>query len=167
MTGTGDILAYARRSDLLRPLAKAREHKTVQTAHRIRAAARDSGPKAVPKQKVLVVEDNLDLARMMAILVRDMGFDVRTAADGSTAMEAARSFAPEFVLLDIVLPDMDGCQLGRELRALPGLDAIRIFAITAYDDDAARVRAVQCGCNGYFLKPISPMVLAHLLSARS
>jgi len=122
---------------------------------------------AAPKQRVLVVEDNLDLARMMAILVRDMGFDVRTAADGSTAMEAARSFAPEFVLLDIVLPDVDGCQLGRELRALPGMDGIRIFAITAYDDDAARLRAVQCGCNGYFLKPISPMVLAHLLSARS
>lgn len=124
-------------------------------------------PKATPKPRVLVVDDNLDLARMMAILLRDMGFEVRTAADGAAAREAARAFLPEFVLLDIVLPDVDGCQLGKELRAVPGLDRARIFAITAYDDDAARLRAVQCGCNGYFLKPISPMVLAHLLSGHN
>lgn len=121
-------------------------------------------PKAAPKPRVLVVDDNVDLARMMAIILRDMGFEVQTAADGSAAMEVARAFVPEFVLLDIVLPDIDGCRLGKELRALPGLDRARIFAVTAHDDDAARARAVACGCNGYFLKPISPMVLAHLLS---
>ena len=104
---------------------------------------------------------------MMALLLRDMGFEVRTATSGSAAIEVARDFTPEFVLLDIVLPDVDGCDLATDLRGLPGLDRAKIFAITAYDDDAARHRAVQCGCNGYFLKPISPMVLAHLLSRKN
>jgi CheY-like chemotaxis protein len=110
------------------------------------------------------VDDNRDAARMMELLLRDMGYEARSAATGVAAIEAARAFVPEVALIDIVLPDVDGCELARDLRGLPGWAGARIVAITAYDDDRARQRALDAGCNDYYLKPIAPMVLNHILS---
>jgi CheY-like chemotaxis protein len=116
------------------------------------------------KLRVLVVDDNPDALSMYALLVQDMGHDVRSAANGFAAMEAARAFAPDVVLLDLVLPDIDGCDLARDMKAIPGLQAARIFAVTAYNDDMARHRVLAAGCDGYFLKPLDPKVLERLLS---
>jgi CheY-like chemotaxis protein len=119
------------------------------------------------KLRVLVVDDNPDALSMYALLVRDMGHDVRSAANGFAAMEAARAFAPEVVLLDLVLPDIDGCDLAQDMKSIPGLQAARIFAVTAYNDDMARHRAFEAGCDGYFLKPMDPKVLERLLSSNA
>lgn len=124
-------------------------------------------PKQARRLRVLVVDDNPDAARMFALLVQQMGHDVRSAANGSAAMEAARAFAPDLVLLDLVLPDIDGCDLARDMKALPGLHAARIFAVTGYNDELARHRAFESGCDGYFLKPLDPKVLERLLSQGS
>jgi CheY-like chemotaxis protein len=117
-----------------------------------------------PKRRVLVVDDNPDAVASLAMLVRQMGHEVQTAATGAAAMQVARFFRPEVVLLDIVLPDMNGCDLAKDLKALPGLLDTQIFAVTGHADDALRNRAYESGCDGYFLKPLEPKVLERLLS---
>lgn len=93
-----------------------------------------------------------------------MGHDVQTAANGSAAMQVARFFRPDIVLLDIVLPDIDGCDLARDLKALPGLLSTQIYAVTGQGDDLIRNRAYDSGCDGYFLKPLEPKVLERMLA---
>ena len=115
-------------------------------------------------RRILVVEDNLDAVRSLVALLRQMGHQVEFAINGYAAIEAARAYRPEVVLLDLGLPGMDGFELCRRLRKEPGLQGTRVIALTAYGQDQYRDRALEAGCELHVLKPISPARLTSLLS---
>src|SRR5437868_15180448 len=110
------------------------------------------------RRRVLVVDDNLDHARTMIDVLRHMGHEVRAALNGCAALAEARMFRPEYVLLDLGLPDADGLDVARELRTDPDTKGARIIAITARPrEHEAAARAA--GIDHYMVKPAS---LAHL-----
>ena len=121
-------------------------------------------PAAQPARRVLVVDDNLDSVHSMAMLLKNMGHQVQFAINGFAAIDIARSFRPEIVLLDIGLPDFDGNDIARQLKWEPGLEKTRIIAITGRADDKIRQRALEAGCAEFFAKPIDPAVLETLLA---
>ena len=127
------------------------------------AHAPTQGKTGQSARRVLVVDDNLDSADTMAELVRIWGHDVRTAHDGLTALEAARSFNPQVVLLDVGLPGMDGYELARRLRA-EGLAGDLLVSITGYGQEEDRRRAEEAGFDHHLTKPVDPDTLLRLFN---
>ena len=115
--------------------------------------------------RVLVVDDNADAAEALAMLIRLWGHDAGTARDGPAALLAAALLRPDVALLDLGMPGMDGYELGRRLRALPGLGGVVLGAVTGYADESHRVRAAQAGFAFYLIKPSSLESLAALFGA--
>jgi CheY-like chemotaxis protein len=109
------------------------------------------------------VEDNLDAVHSMAVLIKMMGHECQFAINGFAAIDIARWFRPEVVLLDIGLPDFDGCDIASQLKWEPGLENTRIIAITALPEYATRDRALKAGCEAFYQKPIDPIALAEIL----
>ena len=96
------------------------------------AAAPDPGdaPGAEGGRRILVVDDNVDAARSMAMILRLSGHDVRCVHDGVAALEAAMGYQPDLVILDIGLPGMSGYEVARRLREEPGFRHTRLVAVT-------------------------------------
>lgn len=111
---------------------------------------------------MLVVEDNLDSVHSMATLIKMMGHEVRFAINGFSAIDEARHFRPDIILLDIGLPDFKGHIIARQLKYEPGLEKTRIIAITGLPDDL-REQALEAGCEDFYRKPIDPDKLEELL----
>src|SRR6185369_3183357 len=95
--------------------------------------------------RVLVVEDNVDAAESLATLLRLWGHDVRVVHDGLDALDAARSYLPEVVLLDIGLPGLDGYQVAERLRTERGLASTLLVAMTGYGQPEDRRRSAEAG----------------------
>jgi len=113
--------------------------------------------------KVLVVDDHLDTAHTLAILLRDMGHEVEFAINGHAAIEIAQRFRPHIVILDLLLPDIDGCEVARKLRQNESVWNTRILAITGSGSDELQERARRAGCNDYLLKPIDAKLIDSLI----
>ena len=112
---------------------------------------------------MLVVEDDIDSARSLTWILRDMGHEVEYAINGYVAVDIAEKMRPEFVLLDLALPGMNGFEVCRRLKRTPGLDGVRIIAVSAYSQEEYRQRSKEAGCDGYIVKPLDPAVLEMLL----
>ena len=129
------------------------------------ASRRESGIVADPDAlRVLVVDDNVDSAELLAESVRLMGHVPRVAHDGPAGLRIGAEFRPDVGLLDIGLPVMDGYELARHLRALPGLESIRLIAITGYSQEADRLQAVAAGFERHLVKPIQLEQLREVLT---
>ena len=126
----------------------------------------DHTPTSVPSagSRVLIVDDNVDSAESLALLLTMSGHKVRTAHDGPAALEAAEAFRPEAVLLDIGLPGMDGYEVARRLRQQAGLNNTFLVAVTGYGQDEDRRRAEEAGFDAHLVKPADPVVLQQLLA---
>jgi signal transduction histidine kinase/CheY-like chemotaxis protein len=114
--------------------------------------------------RVLVVEDNLDAAESLATLLRLWGHEVRVVHDGLDALDEARAYRPEVVLLDIGLPGLDGYQVAERLRSEVGLDHALLVAMTGYGQPEDRRRSREAGIHHHFVKPVEPFVLRNLLA---
>jgi two-component system CheB/CheR fusion protein len=114
--------------------------------------------------RVLVVEDNVDAAESLATLLRLWGHDVHVVHDGLDALDAARDYRPEVVLLDIGLPGLDGYQVAERLRDEVGLDQALLVAMTGYGQPEDRRRSREAGIHHHFVKPVEPFVLRNLLA---
>ncbi len=99
----------------------------------------------------------------MATLIRMMGHEVQFAINGFAALDVARRFRPEVILLDIGLPDFKGYNIARQLKWEPDLMNTRIIAITGRSMDEVRQKAMDAGCEQVFAKPMDPAVLEKLL----
>ena len=121
-------------------------------------------PNPVAKRRVLVVEDNLDSVHSMAVLLKMMGHEVEFAINGFAAMDIARRFRPEFILLDVSLPDFSGDKIARQLKYEPGLEKTRMIAITGLPLAQVKARVLEAGCEAVYAKPIAPAVLEELLA---
>jgi CheY-like chemotaxis protein len=114
--------------------------------------------------RILIVEDNVDAAETLQMLLALSGYDARTAYDGAAALQVAREFRPEVVLCDIGLPGKDGYQVARELRALPETRAALLVALTGYGQDEDRQRAAEAGFDAFQVKPVEHDALQALLA---
>ena len=103
--------------------------------------------------RVLVVDDDPSLAEMLGIVLRGEGWDVGHCPDGSGALEAFRAFKPDVVLLDVMLPGLDGVQVCQQLRAESG---VPIVMLTARTDTVDVVAGLDAGADDYITKPFKP-----------
>jgi two-component system CheB/CheR fusion protein len=140
----------------------------------IRLPAVDNGaaprPRVLPASdrpigplRVLIVEDDRDTARSLAMLLRLKGCEVQATANGTEALEAAQIEPPDVVLLDIGLPGMDGYEVARELRARPELKKTLLVALTGFGQEEDRHRSRAEGFAFHLVKPVDPDILHQLL----
>jgi PAS domain S-box-containing protein len=105
-------------------------------------------------RRILVVDDNEDGAAMLSEALKARGHDARVAHDAPAALQIAESFTPDIAFLDIGLPVMDGYELARRLRGLPGLSSIRLIAITGYGQQSDREKSQVAGFCRHLVKPV-------------
>lgn len=117
--------------------------------------------------RVLVVDDNIDAAETLAVLLRANGHDVHAVHDGPTALEAARSYQPNLILLDIGLPGMDGFEVARKVREELQPGNVVLVAMTGYGQDADRRRSEEAGFHHHLVKPTDFSKVKQILSAVS
>lgn len=103
-------------------------------------------------EKILVVDDEISLLETLAYNLKKQGYDVEMASDGSTALEMARTTHPDLIVLDIMLPGMDGFEVCREIRKEMNTP---VLMLTARDDEIDRVVGLEVGADDYLTKPFS------------
>uniref|UniRef100_UPI0024565B08 response regulator n=1 Tax=Nocardia cyriacigeorgica TaxID=135487 RepID=UPI0024565B08 len=115
------------------------------------------------KPKILVVDDDMALAEMLTIVLRGEGFDPHVVGDGTQALSAVREIRPDLVLLDLMLPGMNGIDVCRVLRADSG---VPIVMLTAKTDTVDVVLGLESGADDYIVKPFKPKELVARVRAR-
>lgn len=108
---------------------------------------------------ILVVEDEADILELLRYNLSRAGFSVTCAATGEEGLKAARKNPPVLILLDLMLPGMDGLELCRVLKNDPQMSSVRIVMVTAKGEDADIVSGLELGADDYIVKPFSPRVL--------
>jgi len=111
------------------------------------------------------VDDDLDNVESLALFVRLLGHEVETARDGQQAIEAAKQFCPDLVLLDIGLPQLDGYEVAERLRAGEHGTSMFLVAITGWDRDEETERSREAGFDHYLTKPVDPALLERLIGS--
>jgi len=105
-------------------------------------------------KRILVVEDNEDNMRLVSLIFKKHGLEVIEARDGAEGVASAVQEKPDLVIMDIQLPDMDGLEATKRIRASEVDGDIPIIALTSYAMPGDREKALAAGCNGYITKPI-------------
>ncbi|MFC7207489.1 ATP-binding protein [Comamonas endophytica] len=124
------------------------------------------GPADVPaleRRRVLVVDDNVDAAEGLSMLLDLLGMEVRTAHDGASGLKAAAEFTPGLVLLDIGMPDMDGYELARRLRAAHGAQCPTLVVVSGWGQPEDRQRSMDAGVDAHLVKPVGLEQLQEVL----
>lgn len=117
-----------------------------------------------PGLRVLVVDDNRDASETMSLLLGLWGHEVRSAADGPAALEAAAAQPPDVVLLDITLPGMSGYEVAKRVRANPALQDAVLVAMTGHGQAEDKKETRAAGFAYHLVKPVEPDVLQKLLA---
>ncbi|WP_244817468.1 ATP-binding protein [Caballeronia sp. Lep1P3] len=127
---------------------------------------RSSGSSAEPATslRIMVVDDNVDAASALAMLLEALGHEVMVEHRPTRALQRAREAAPQVCLLDIGLPEMDGYELARRLRAAPETASSLLIAVTGYGQESDRESALAAGFDHHLIKPIDPKKLYSLLA---
>ena len=135
------------------------------------ALAHDEGQSPAPDapstgHRILVVDDDVDAADSLGMLLDMMGHQIHVAYDGRSAIDATRTFRPEVILLDIGMPGMDGHDTCRQLRQLPWAQGITIVALTGWGQEQARRESREAGFDLHFVKPVNPDHILEALARR-
>jgi CheY-like chemotaxis protein len=104
--------------------------------------------------KILIVEDNEENRDALARRLQRRGFEVVIAADGKQGVALALAEKPDVVLMDMNLPELDGCEVTRRIRAAPATQALPVIALTAHAMAGDREKALEAGCTDYHTKPV-------------
>ncbi len=121
-------------------------------------------PTAITSHRILVVDDNRDSARSLAMLLKFLGNKTQMAFDGLEAVEVAAKFLPEIVLLDIGMPRLNGYDACRKIREQPWGKSMVLVALTGWGEDEARQKSKDAGFDGHIVKPVDHAILAKLLA---
>ncbi len=116
-------------------------------------------------KKILVVDDEPDILEILSYNLRKEGFAVQTALNGEEGLKAAQQMEPDLIILDIMMPKMDGVELCRQLRSKTEFDQTLIAFLTAKEEDQAQIAALDFGGDDYITKPIKPKVLMSRVKA--
>ncbi|MFL5948804.1 MAG: response regulator, partial [Gaiellaceae bacterium] len=111
---------------------------------------------AAQAQTVLVVEDESSIASFVALYLKNAGYGVRTAATGGEALVQAESERPDLIVLDLMLPDVDGIEVCRRIRQRSD---VPILMLTARDEDVDKIIGLEVGADDYLTKPFNPREL--------
>src|ERR1043166_5944706 len=111
------------------------------------------------KQKILVVDDEPDAVELVAFNVKAAGYEVVTASNGEEALTKARTLLPRLIVLDLMLPEVDGMEVCKVLRRDPRTRGIPIIMLTAKAGEIDRVLGLELGADDYVTKPFSPREL--------
>jgi two-component system alkaline phosphatase synthesis response regulator PhoP len=115
--------------------------------------------------KVLVVDDDNDIVELLEYNLIKEGYSVMTASNGKKAIEVAKTFVPDLILLDIMMPQLDGIETGRILRQNADLKNTYILFLTARSEEYSEVAAFEVGADDYITKPIKPRALMSRINA--
>jgi two-component system alkaline phosphatase synthesis response regulator PhoP len=115
--------------------------------------------------RVLVVDDEADIVELLVYNLEKEGYKVASAPDGKKAIEIAKEFLPDLVILDIMMPFFDGIEVGRMIRAMPELKNTFILYLTARSEEYSEVAAFELGADDYINKPIKPRALVSRINA--
>ncbi len=116
--------------------------------------------------RILVVDDDKEVVRLMRAYLEDSGFEVLAAYDGEGALHSIRRERPDLVLLDLMLPDRDGWDVTRTIRADAGLQHTPIIMLTARVDDTDKIVGLEIGADDYVNKPYNPREVVARVKAR-
>jgi PAS domain S-box-containing protein len=120
-----------------------------------------------PTRRVLVVDDNVDAAKSIAMILKRNGYDVHCVHDGPSALEAAHAYRPDVVVLDIGLPGMSGYEVAQHLRATPEFKGVSLIAVTGYGQDEDRRRSKEVGFDHHLTKPVDLNALQGFVTAHA
>ena len=126
--------------------------------------AADNGVNAASERRVLVVDDNRDAAESLAVFLQLSGHSVHTAYDGIEAVEAAESFRPDIVLLDIGMPNLNGFEACRRIRDTTWGKNMTVIAQTGWGQDEDRRRTHEAGFDGHLVKPVDPVAVMKIVA---
>jgi two-component system, OmpR family, alkaline phosphatase synthesis response regulator PhoP len=115
--------------------------------------------------KILAVDDDADILELLQYNLQKDGYDVRTANNGKKAVEVAKEFVPDLVLMDIMMPVMDGVEACRQLREMPDLAETHIIFLTARSEEYSEIAAFEVGADDFINKPIKPRALSSRIAA--
>jgi two-component system alkaline phosphatase synthesis response regulator PhoP len=115
--------------------------------------------------KILIADDEPDIVEIISFHLEKAGYQVETAKDGSEAIEKAKSFKPDCILLDIMMPKRNGFEVCEYLRSNKEFDKTLIVLLTALNDEASHIKGLELGGDDFVNKPISPKVLVSRISA--
>lgn len=114
---------------------------------------------------VLVIDDEQDIIEIIKYNLIREGFKVETAGNGIEGIEKAKSFRPDLILLDVMMPQMDGIEVCETLRNTPGFETVLICLLTARSEDYSQIAGLDAGADDYITKPVKPKVLISRINA--
>ena len=115
--------------------------------------------------KILLVDDEPDILEFLSYNIKREGYLVLTASNGKDAVTIARQEHPHLIILDVMMPDMDGIETCREIRGIEGLKNVMVTFLTARNEDYSQIAGFEVGADDYINKPIKPRVLLSRISA--
>lgn len=116
-------------------------------------------------QKILVVDDEADILELLKYNLSKEGYDVKIASDGIKGVEIAKTFVPDLILLDIMMPKQDGVETCRQIREVPDMVNTFVIFLTARSEEYSEVAAFDMGADDYITKPIKPRALVSRINA--
>ncbi|MCU0468160.1 MAG: response regulator transcription factor [Arcicella sp.] len=120
---------------------------------------------ALPTPKILLVDDDPDIIELLAYNLNKEGYEIASAIDGIQAIEVAKDFKPDLILLDVMMPRQDGIETARQLRQISDFKDIYILFLTARAEEYTEVAAFDVGADDYIVKPIKPRALVSRIKA--
>jgi len=117
------------------------------------------------KQKILVVDDEIDIVEFIKYNLEKEGYRVKTANNGTSAINKAKKFEPALILMDVMMPDMDGISACRHIREIKTLKNVFIMFLTARSEEFSEIAGFEAGGNDYVHKPIKPNALVSRINA--
>ena len=118
-----------------------------------------------PHNKILLVDDEQDILEFLSYNLRKEGYEVYTSTNGKKAVEIAKEVKPQLIILDVMMPDLDGIETCRELRAIDDMKDVVITFLTARGEDYSQIAGFDAGADDYITKPIKPRVLISRVQA--
>jgi two-component system, OmpR family, alkaline phosphatase synthesis response regulator PhoP len=119
----------------------------------------------LPTSKILLVDDDPDIIELLEYNLKKEGYETASANDGIQAVEVAKTFKPDLILLDVMMPRQDGIETARQLRQLPDFKDTYILFLTARSEEYTEVAAFDVGADDYIVKPIKPRALVSRIKA--
>ena len=117
--------------------------------------------------KILIVDDEPDIIEILKYNLEKEGYDVKSANNGKKAVEKAKKFIPDIILLDVMMPEMDGIEACIELKKISTLSNTRIIFLSARGEDFTQIAAFDAGADDYVTKPVKPKILIKKISSIS